>query len=245
MLFRSGINTEIGWDGSKYYGVDFEGEMAFQADWLDTGMLDYTEIGENVRTNSYYVGAFKNTGDVRTADLFAIPRSVVSGELNWDLGNMISNSGKLKPEYAKYLLGGVTQKAGEEETVGGLSFKYGDMANNSGASLKKSTNSDLINFYMSEWGVSADNVYELTYDNPNSGTMAHISWDVEASEPFFEIAEENSWLKANLGYDYFTISMRPENPAPSDFFEGGVVMVVDGKPVNAIHCILLNNTADE
>ncbi len=239
------INTEIGYSGDKFYGVDYGYGLAFDSDWIEAMGMGINRLGEFVWDYSYSVGAFANSGAERTATLFAIPADVLRDELNYNVENMFTQSGKLKAAYERYVLGDITQKSGDGNGDNkGLQFVYPDYAQMYGATLEKTTNQDLTGFYQDEWGVSPENVYILTYDNPNSGLMSQITW-LQGGEPFFEIADENKeWLNASNGDSYFSVSMRPENPAPSDWFEGGIVITVNGQPQYAIHCILLNNKAE-
>ena len=113
-----------------------------------------------------------------------------------------------------------------------------------GATLEKTSNEDNTSIYQNDWGVSADNVYILTYERPGSGSMAQIVWD--GAVPSFEITGDNlDWLSAEPGDGGFLVSMRPTKEGETrEYFEGGVVIVVDGAPQYAIHCMLLSNPAE-
>ena len=240
-MLRS-VNTEIGYSGQKYYGVDYGYGMSFDSDWVDAMGVGINRLGANVWEYSFAVGAFANSGDARTATLFALPVEVFSSELSYNVENMIKNDGTLKPEYEKYIAGDITQRAGEGGSgSAGLQFRYPDYAPMYGATLEKTSNQDITSIYQNEWGVSADNVYILTYETPNSGGMAQIVW--EGAEPFFEITGDNQdWLSAEPRDGGFLVSMRPTKEGETrDYFEGGVVIVVDGAPQYAIHCMLLSN----
>ena len=239
-LLRS-INTEMGYSGQKYYGVDYGYGLSFDSDWIEAMGRGYKQLGEHIWDYSFTVSSFPNSGNARTATLFALPVEVLSSELNYNIENMFKNDGTIKPEYEKYIAGDITQKAGEGGTgSSGLLFTYPDFAPMYGATLEKTTNQDIISIYQNDWGVSADNVYILTYETPSSGSMAQIVW--EGSEPDFEITgDDTDWLYAEPRESGFLISMRPTQGDGRDYFEGGVVLVVDGAPKFAIHCMLLSN----
>ncbi len=234
------INSMIGSDGTKWYGVDYAGNgvFEFEADWMYPDFINSTPQGTNVSVYSYSIAVKPNTAQERTATVFALPLSVLES-INYDAEQMLTPEGRLKPEYEKYLVGEVRQDGKDATSDNILSFVYGSMANDYGATLEKSTNVDLINGYINEYGIDENSVYELTYETPQSGIMAAIKW--HGSESFnLEVPQEyQSWLEAEPQEFAFNIRMNPRKPGQTS---GTVLIMVNERVKYAIFCTVLDGS---
>ncbi len=213
------------------YTLDENGAQTFNSSdisWITMSKgedIDYGYLTKISRT----ITLEQNRGqEARQAAIFVLPLSLLEST---DSAELYDSSGELKEEYAPYIVAQIEQSGTEPSPS--LEFAAEPTID---ATISMVTDEDLIQFYLSEFGLAEDSIYQLTYATAGSAQICFPEGVSAAGQGYLKgiLSGEESptWLSVMGGMESFTITMNS-----TEYSTGYIIVQNDGINIAVIHCI--------